>query len=153
MLDVTDAPTKWSVLEQDVFTTVEDLGNTLMAIGRSTNRRGVSTIDIEGRARAMQAFERLLTVMHALGTSQDVDDDFVSELRRRIHPVVMRSELFSRSFLKSHGFSGDFEVIEYAYDIGTDAADLRESTPALSSLLDTLGASVDMVAAVMERRQ
>ncbi len=63
----------------------------------------------------------------------------------------LRSRLWARSFLKPHGYAGDFRTLEWMYELERDdCADVTQ--PAAINLLDGLYRSVHSVQAMWHRR-
>lgn len=64
-----------------------------------------------------------------------------AELGRVVNPWLLRSRLLARSYLKPHGYPGDFRMVEWMYDLEReDCAD--QTQPAVINLLDGLFRSV-----------
>jgi SAM-dependent methyltransferase len=68
-----------------------------------------------------------------------------------LNPWMLRSRLWARSWLKPHGFPGDYRMLEWMYDLEQDAC-ARNDQPAAVNLLDGLFRSVHSVQAVWHRR-
>jgi extracellular factor (EF) 3-hydroxypalmitic acid methyl ester biosynthesis protein len=63
----------------------------------------------------------------------------------------LRSRLWARSFLKPHGYAGDFRMLEWTYELERDdCADVTQ--PAAINLLDGLYRSLHSVQAMWHRR-
>jgi extracellular factor (EF) 3-hydroxypalmitic acid methyl ester biosynthesis protein len=72
--------------------------------------------------------------------------------RELLHPWLLRSDHWSRSYLKPHGYAGDFRTLEGIYDLERDAC-ADPTKPAVVNLLDALYRSVHSVRAVWHRRR
>jgi hypothetical protein len=73
------------------------------------------------------------------------------DVQALVHPLFCRSSYWNRSWLKPHGYAGDFRMIESMYDLEeNDGADPTQ--PALVNLLDDLFRSVQGVRAMWHRR-
>jgi SAM-dependent methyltransferase len=72
--------------------------------------------------------------------------------REVLHPWLLRSDYWSRSYLKPHGRVDDFRTLEWIYDIeGDPCAD--PTKPVVVNLLDYLYRTVQSVRAVWHRRR
>ena len=75
-----------------------------------------------------------------------------SEVRAVLNPWLLRSHFWARSFLKPHGYAGDFRMLEWMYDLEhDDCTDVTQ--PAVVNILDGLYRSVHSVQAVWHRRR
>ncbi len=73
------------------------------------------------------------------------------EVQTVLNPWLLRSRLWARSWLKPHGYAGDYRMLEWMYDLEHDrCADPYQ--PAVVNLLDGLYRSVHSVQAVWHRR-
>lgn len=73
-------------------------------------------------------------------------------VREVLHPWLLRSEYWSRSYLKPHGYAGDFRMLEWMYDLEFDRC-CDPTRPAVVNLLDYLYSTVHSVRAVWHRRR
>jgi len=100
------------------------------------------------------------TFWHAAREFEMVDRQVVGSKRTRcaaiarelLHPWLLRSDYWSRSYLKPHGYAGDFRTLEYIYDLERDAC-ADPTKPAVVNLLDSLYRTVHSVRAVWHRRR
>ena len=79
----------------------------------------------------------------------------LAQMRCAVQTVLnqwfLRSRLWARSFLKPHGYAGDFRTLEWMYELERDdCADVTQ--PAAINLLDGLYRSVHSVQAMWHRR-
>jgi len=72
--------------------------------------------------------------------------------RELLHPWLLRSDYWSRCYLKPHGYAGDFRTLECIYDLERDACS-DPTKPAVVNLLDSLYRTVHCVRAVWHRRR
>jgi len=72
--------------------------------------------------------------------------------REVLHPWLLRSDYWSRSYLKPHGYAGDFRMLEWMYDLESDPC-CDPTRPAIVNLLDYLYGTVHSVRAVWHRRR
>jgi SAM-dependent methyltransferase len=72
--------------------------------------------------------------------------------RELLHPWLLRSDYWSRSYLQPHGCAGDFRTLERMYDIERDAC-ADPTKPAVINLLDYLYRTMHSVHAVWHRRR
>ena len=68
-----------------------------------------------------------------------------------LNPWLLRSRLWARSWLKPHGFPGDYRMLEWMYELEQDSC-ARADQPVVVNLLDDLYRSVHSVQAVWHRR-
>lgn len=73
-------------------------------------------------------------------------------VREVLHPWLLRSDYWSRSYLKPHGYAGDFRMLEWMYDLESDRC-ADPTRPAVVNLLDYLYSTVHSVRAVWHRRK
>jgi SAM-dependent methyltransferase len=73
-------------------------------------------------------------------------------VREVLHPWLLRSDYWSRSYLKPHGYAGDFRLLEWMYDLELDRC-CDPTRPAVVNLLDYLYSTVHSVRAVWHRRR
>lgn len=73
-------------------------------------------------------------------------------VREVLHPWLLRSEYWSRSYLKPHGYAGDFRMLEWMYDLEFDRC-CDPTKPAIVNVLDYLYTTVHSVRAVWHRRK
>ncbi len=73
------------------------------------------------------------------------------DVRAILNPWLLRSRHWDRSYVKPHGYAGDFRMLEWMYDLEIeDCAD--PTLPLVVNLLDELFRSVHSVRAVWHRR-
>jgi SAM-dependent methyltransferase len=72
--------------------------------------------------------------------------------RELLHPWLLRSDYWSRSYLKPYGYSGDFRTLEWIYDLERDSC-ADPTKPAVVNLLDYLYRTMHGVRAVWHRRR
>jgi extracellular factor (EF) 3-hydroxypalmitic acid methyl ester biosynthesis protein len=73
-------------------------------------------------------------------------------VRASVVPWLLRSRQWNRSYVKPHGYAGDFRVLEWMYDLEHDPC-ADPTQPAVVNVLDGLYASVHSVQAVWHRRR
>ncbi|MGO9890467.1 MAG: class I SAM-dependent methyltransferase [Solirubrobacteraceae bacterium] len=72
--------------------------------------------------------------------------------RELLHPWLLRSDYWSRSYLKPHGYARDFRTLESIYDLERDAC-ADPTKPIVVNLLDYLYRTVHSVRALWHRRR
>jgi hypothetical protein len=72
--------------------------------------------------------------------------------RELLHPWLLRSDYWSRSYLKPHGYAGDFRTLERIYDLEREPGS-DPTKPAVVNLADYVYRTVDSVRAVWHRRR
>ena len=73
------------------------------------------------------------------------------EVQDIVNPWLLRSRFWARSWVKPHGYAGDYQILEWMYDLERDGCANR-CQPAAVNLLDGLYRSVHSVRAVWHRR-
>jgi extracellular factor (EF) 3-hydroxypalmitic acid methyl ester biosynthesis protein len=73
------------------------------------------------------------------------------EVQDAVNPWLLRSRLWARSWIKPHGYPGDYRILEWMYDLERDGC-ADPCQPAAVNLLDGLYRSVHSVRAVWHRR-
>jgi SAM-dependent methyltransferase len=73
------------------------------------------------------------------------------DLQSILNPWLLRSRFWARSWLKPHGYPGDYRMMEWMYDLELDGC-ADPCQPAVVNLLDGLYKSVHSVQAVWHRR-
>ena len=73
------------------------------------------------------------------------------DIQEVLNPWLLRSGLWARSWLKPHGFRGDYRMVEWMYELEQDSC-ARADQPAAGNLLDGLFRSVHSVQTVWHRR-
>ena len=85
----------------------------------------------------------------------ELPGDELADTRQRLqsvlNPWLLRSRLWARSWLKPHGFAGDYRMVEWMYELEHDPCACADQ-PAVVNLLDDLFRSVHSVQAVWHRR-
>lgn len=89
------------------------------------------------------------------GAEDALDGTDLAQTRRDVqsilNPWLLRSRLWARSWLKPHGYPGDYRMLEWMYDLELDEC-ADPGQPAAVNLLDGLYRSVHSVQAVWHRR-
>ncbi len=132
----------------------ERFASMLAALDRNARHERRTLPRAEERAALHAAFWRELIPALASAESR-LDPAAVAELRAEVQTLVnvwlLRSRYWNRSWVKPHGYPGDFRVLEWMYDL--EAEDCADPTqPAIINLLDGLYRSVHSVQAVWHRR-
>ncbi|HEY2202317.1 MAG TPA: class I SAM-dependent methyltransferase [Solirubrobacteraceae bacterium] len=131
------------------FTTV------LSTIDREARRAGRTVPTEQERSAVVKEFwDGLIPMLKLIerGLSGTELDDVRRNLRNALNPWLLRGRYWNRSFVKPHGYAGDFRILEWMYDLELDECADR-SQPALVNLLDELFRSVHSVQAVWHRRE
>jgi SAM-dependent methyltransferase len=119
-------------------------------------RRAHRTLPTEGERQELHvAFWDLLIPWLARVDDQDAGTGSIlarREVQTVLNPWLLRSRFWARSYLKPHGYPGDYRMLEWMYDLESDpCADPHQ--PAAVNLLDGLYKSVHSVQAVWHRRR
>jgi extracellular factor (EF) 3-hydroxypalmitic acid methyl ester biosynthesis protein len=131
-----------------VFTTV------LAGLERGARHERRTVPTPEERRLLREAFwERLIPVLERVDAQLSGSTLAVArrDVQEVLNPWLLRSGLWARSWLKPHGFPGDYRMLEWIYDLAHDECDPKDQ-PAAVNLLDDLYRSVHSVRAVWERR-
>jgi hypothetical protein len=118
-------------------------------------RRQQRTLPTEHERHAIrdQFWQRLLPELARL--DEELPSAELARTRQRVqtvlNPWLLRSRLWARSWLKPHGFAGDYRMVEWMYDLEQDPCASADQ-PAIVNLLDDLFRSVHSVQAVWHRR-
>lgn len=118
-------------------------------------RRGHRTLPMPDERQSLNAafWDEL---MPALAEAEDaLDGTDLAQTRHDVqsilNPWLLRSRLWARSWLKPHGYPGDYRMLEWMYDLELDEC-ADPGQPAAVNLLDGLYRSVHSVQAVWHRR-
>jgi extracellular factor (EF) 3-hydroxypalmitic acid methyl ester biosynthesis protein len=131
------------------------LTDLLRALDR-TARREQRTVPTSSERVAVHAcfWDDLVACLDSVGRSLfgDPREQLRGELHAILNPWFLRSRLWARSWLKPHGYAGEFRMLEWMYDLEHDpCADVTQ--PAVVNVLDDLFKSVHSVQAVWHRRR
>jgi SAM-dependent methyltransferase len=83
--------------------------------------------------------------------ADDGIDALSVECRQRLAPWLFRSKYFNRSYHKPHGYAGDYQIVEWMYDLENCQCD-DPTQPGIVNCLDYIFATVHSVQSVQERR-
>ena len=100
------------------------------------------------------------TFWHAMRTFETIDRRVDASQRARcaaaarqlLHPWLLRSDHWSRSYLKPYGYAGDFRTLERIYELERDPCS-DPTKPVAVNLADYLYRTVDSVHALWHRRR
>jgi SAM-dependent methyltransferase len=128
--------------------------DTLSELDRRARREHRTLPSADERRAVLTAFwEGLIPVLEGVASraEKSVQLHVRSDVQMLLNPWLLRSRFWSRSWLKPHGFAGDYRILEWMYDLERDpCADPVQ--PATVNLLDELYKSVHSVQAVWHRR-
>ena len=137
----------------DVRALAERVVDVWRSIDRAARRARRTLPTAEEREAAHESFWCAMSELFArepdLEQSQLADSR--AALREILNPWLLRSAYWNRSFTKPHGYAGDFQMLEWMYDLEDDPC-ADPTKPALVNVLDGLYASVHSVRAVWDRR-
>jgi extracellular factor (EF) 3-hydroxypalmitic acid methyl ester biosynthesis protein len=126
----------------------------LALLDRLARKNGRSIPTDSGKELVTEELWKFARVLDA--TVQEFDaataEVISSVVREQIHPWLLRSRLWSRAYLKPHGFPGDYRMVEWMYDLEEDACE-DPTQPAIVNCLDYAMRSVHSVQAVWHRRR
>ena len=131
------------------FTTV------LATIDRETRRAGRTVPTEQERSAVVKEFwDGLIPMLKLIerGLSGIELGEVRREVQAALNPWLLRGRYWNRSFVKPHGYAGDFRLLEWIYDLELDDCADRTQT-ALINLLDELFRSVHSVQAIWHRRE
>ncbi|MBV8998898.1 MAG: hypothetical protein JO304_07555, partial [Solirubrobacterales bacterium] len=86
------------------------------------------------------------------GLSDSARGRCAAAAREVLHPWLLRSDYWSRSYLKPDGHAGDFRTLEQIYDLESDPC-ADPTKPVVVNLLDYLYRTMPCVRAVWHRRR
>lgn len=132
----------------------ERVVDALRAIDDRAHRTERTVPTAEDRERVVSTF------WHAMREFDAIDRRLSAPERARcaaaaravLHPWLLRSDHWSRSYLKPHGYAGDFRTLERIYELELDPCSDR-TKPVAVNLADYLYRSVDSVRALWHRRR
>jgi SAM-dependent methyltransferase len=143
-----------SIPEKIVRLAAEQVVDLLREIDRDARHAGRTVPTGEERdavASSFWAAVRQFTLIHQWVS--DVERARCARaVRQVLHPWLLRSDYWSRSYLKPHGYAGDFRMLEWVYDLESDRC-ADPTRPAVVNLLDYLYSTVHSVRAVWHRRK
>src|SRR3954447_14222889 len=122
------------------------LSEALRDIDRGARRERRTLPSDEERALAASRFHQALDAMSNAQRDDGLEQDG-DAVRDVLNGWFLRSRYWNRSFVKPHGYAGDFRMLEWMYDLeGNACADPTQ--PAIVNVLDGLYAEVESVQAV-----
>ena len=137
----------------DPVASARGLAALLLSIHRNSRREARSVPRPEEYAAATRAF---WDTMRACAEAEaGLDDAQLAALRARVrdelNPWFLRSRYWNRAYVKPHGYAGDFQMLEWIYDLEhADCWDLTQ--PAVVNVLDRLFAGLHSAHSVWARR-
>jgi SAM-dependent methyltransferase len=130
----------------------QDFSEAMAALDRRLRRIRSTVPAPADQQAAVAAFETLARALAEAEASGPVSDDDVRACRTIAGHWLFRSRIWNRAFHKPHGHAGDFMVIEWMYDLETDAC-ATPFQPAIVNCLDHIAKVVPSTASVWERRR
>jgi SAM-dependent methyltransferase len=149
----------WSVPARDqgraaAIGAAEAFAGVLAAVDR-TARREQRTLPSEDEYDRVHTGFWAHVVPALAGVSRELDGTELREMQAEVqailNPWFLRSRFWARSWIKPHGYAGDFLVLEWMYDLEANGC-ADPTQPAIVNLLDSLFRSVHSVQAVWDRR-
>jgi SAM-dependent methyltransferase len=138
----------------DAVTAAHQFVSLLAALDRGGRRQRRSVPTLQERRVLLDGFwDGLVAALRrAEGSLGEAELPRAREdVRAVLMPWLLRRRLWNRSYVKPHGFAGDFRIVEWMYELETDpCADPTE--PLVVNLLDGLFKSVHCVKALWDRR-
>jgi SAM-dependent methyltransferase len=131
----------------------QDLAMLLRRIDRVARREARTRPRREERQAVLRCFWRAMRRCAEAEARVEAEDlpALRAAVGAELNPWFLRSRYWNRSFLKPHGYAGDYLMLEWMYDLERDrCADATQ--PAVVNLLDGLYSSVHSVRAVWFRR-
>lgn len=140
--------------EQDVLSAAQQFTRLLEHIDRELRRTGMTIPPPEVKEQVTRAFWALFEVAERYQNEHAQEDlsDLKARFRQIIIPWLCRSRYYWRSILKPHGYSGDYVMVEWMYDL-EDGAGNDPTQPALINCLDYTFATIHSVRSLWERRR
>ena len=143
-----------STVEQMARLAAEQVVDLLRKVDRDARRAG-RTIPTRGERDAVAA-----SFWWMIRAFAEIDERAGEAERARcaaavgevLNPWLLRSSYWARSYLKPHGYAGDFRMLEWMYDLECDGC-ADPTQPAVVNLLDYLYSTVHSVRAVWHRRR
>jgi SAM-dependent methyltransferase len=140
--------------EQIVRLAAQEIVDLLRLIDRGARHAGRTVPTNEERDAVATVFWEAIREFAAIG--QRVSDNqrvrCAIAAREVLNPWLLRSDYWSRSCVKPHGYAGDFRMLEWMYDLESDPCG-DPTKPAVVNLLDYLYSTVHSVRAVWHRRR
>lgn len=134
----------------DVIAAATELDHRLTSVDRRLRRDRVTVPPAVAHREVTTAFWALVEVLRQ-AEAAGVSDEEIERCRQIVGRWLFRARVFNRAYHKPHGYAGDFMMVEWMYDLETDACALPHQ-PALVNCLDHLGKTVNSIIAVWERR-
>jgi SAM-dependent methyltransferase len=140
--------------EQIVRLAAQQVVDVLRAIDRKARHAGQTVPTVEERDAVATIFWEAIRAFAAIDQRVGVAERVrcAAGAREVLQPWLLRSSLWSRSYLKPHGYAGDFRMLEWMYDLESDPC-ADPTKPAIVNLLDYLYSTVHSVRAVWHRRR
>jgi ubiquinone/menaquinone biosynthesis C-methylase UbiE len=120
-------------------------------IDRRLRRAQITIPEPAAREEVVTAFWSFVNLAEAAALD-GVTDETIRTCREIVGRWLFRSRLWSRAFLKPHGYAGDFRMIEWLYDLESDEC-ADPAQPAIVNCLDGLMKTVHSACSVWERRR
>jgi extracellular factor (EF) 3-hydroxypalmitic acid methyl ester biosynthesis protein len=142
------------MIEQDVLNAAQQFANFLELTDRKLRRTGKTIPSQETKDEVARAYWVMFEVAERYQKAHANEDlgKLKSEFRQIIMPWTCRSRYIWRSLLKPHGYSGDYVMIEWMYDLEHNAGN-DPTQPALVNCLDYAFSTNHSVQSLWERRK
>lgn len=142
------------MVEQNVLDAAQQFTKFLENIDRDLRRSGKTIPPDEAKQEVTQAFWNLFAVAERYQKEHAAEDltELKARFRQIIIPWLCRSRYYWRSMLKPHGYSGDYVMLEWMYDLEHGAGN-DPTQPALINCLDHTFSTIHSVRSLWERRR
>jgi extracellular factor (EF) 3-hydroxypalmitic acid methyl ester biosynthesis protein len=126
----------------------------LADLERQLRKTGSTSPPIEAKQAVAEGFWRVFDAARQAESAiaPDILPDIKAQFRAILMPWLCKSRNHGRAILKPQGYSGDFMVIEYMYEMEHDPCD-NPHQAAIVNCLDYAFTQIDSVRSVWERRR
>lgn len=140
--------------EQRITLAAQQVDETLRLIEREAIRVERTIPTVEEREIVATTFWHAIREFEAVNRQVRGSERLrcAATARELLHPWLLRSDYWSRSCLKPHGYACDFRTLEWIYDLERNAC-TDPTKPIVVNLLDYLYRTLHSVRAVWHRRR
>jgi extracellular factor (EF) 3-hydroxypalmitic acid methyl ester biosynthesis protein len=104
------------------------------------------------KTEVVVAFQQLMNAIDGYDTGNaSKTEDLKRHCRAMLAPWLFRSDYFNRSFYKPHGYSGDYRIIEWIYNLKDNPCN-DPTQPAIVNCLNYVFSQLSSVTSAWDRR-